>query len=102
MKLLDLVTHFHGWLSDKDFVWWPFSFLRPGPKVPMTFGLTLMMTGCFGGLGFLMFTVMAIANNAFTLDAAVSTFAFCFGGFFIWFNSVTRPLWNRRARQLAD
>ncbi len=100
MKLLDLLTTFHGWLSDQDFIWWPFSFLRPAPADPITFKLTLMMTGCFGGLGFLMFTVMALANSAFTADAAVSTLAFCFGGFFVWFNAVTKPLWNRRVRQL--
>ena len=100
MKLFDLLTHFHNWLSDKDFIWWPFSFLRPEPHVPMTFKLTSMMTACFGGLAFLMFTSMAIMNNAFTFETALSTFFFCFLGFFIWFNVVTRPLWNRRARAL--
>jgi hypothetical protein len=101
MKLLDVITRFHGWLSDQDFVWWPFSFLRPAPHVPMSFKLTVLMTGCFGGLGFLMFTAMAVANDAFTAEAAASTLTFCFGGFFLWFNAVTKPLWNRRARQLS-
>lgn len=100
MKLFDLLTHFHGWLSDKDFIWWPFSFLRPDPHVPMTLKLTLVMTACFGGLAFLMFTVMAVMNNAFTADYAFSVFMTSFGGFFVWFNLVTRPLWNRRARTL--
>jgi hypothetical protein len=100
MKLLNGLTHFHGWLSDKDFVWWPFSFLRPLPSVEMSFKLTLQMTGCFGGLAFVMFTIMAFMNNAFTADYAVSVFITSFGGFFAWFNLVTRPLWNRRARLL--
>lgn len=100
MKLLDLLTQFHGWLSDKDFIWWPFSFLRPESHVPMTFKLTSIMTACFGGLAFLMFTVMAVMNNAFTADYAVSVFMTSFGGFFAWFNLVTKPLWNRRARTL--
>jgi hypothetical protein len=100
MKLLDLLTLFHNWISDKDFIWWPFSFLRPPAREIITFKLTLLMTACFGGLAFLMFTILAIANNAFTAEYAVSVFLSCFGGFFIWFNLVTKPLWNRRARSL--
>jgi hypothetical protein len=101
MKLFDLITQLHNWLSDKDFIWWPFSFLRPEPQVPMTLKLTSLMTACFGGLAFLMFTIMAIMNNAFTADTAIQTFFFCFAGFFFWFNAITKPLWNRRARTLA-
>jgi hypothetical protein len=100
MKLLEFIARPHNWLSDRDFIWWPFSFLRPEPHVAMTFKLTLLMTGCFGGLGFLMFSVMAVMNNAFTFDSAVQTFLFCFGGFFVWFNLVTKPLWNLRANIL--
>jgi hypothetical protein len=101
MKLFDLITQFHNWLSDKDFIWWPFSFLRPDPHVEMSFKLTFIMTSCFGGLAFLMFAVMAVMNNAMSVDYAVSVFFSSFGGFFLWFNVVTKPLWNRRARELS-
>lgn len=101
MKLLNLITLFHNWLSDKDFFWWPFSFLRPEPDALMTLRLTSLMTACFGGLAFLMFTVMAIMNNAFTAEGALQIFFFCFVGFFTWFNLITKPLWNRRARELS-
>lgn len=100
MKLLNLLATFHNWLSDKDFIWWPFSFLRPDPSEPMTLKLTFLMTLCFGGLSFTMFTFFAIANNAFTFSSAFNTFLFCFVGFFLWFNAITRPLWNIRAKQL--
>jgi hypothetical protein len=100
MKLFDLITQFHNWLSDKDFIWWPFSFLRPAADVEMTLKLTSLMTVCFGGLSYLFFTIFAVMNNLFTIESSFVTFVSCFGGFFIWFNSVTRPLWNRRARQL--
>ncbi|MFP5387031.1 MAG: hypothetical protein ACLGHN_13205 [Bacteriovoracia bacterium] len=100
MKILNLFTIFHNWLSDKDFIWWPFSFLRPEPHVPMTFKTTTIMTCCFGGLAFLMFTVMALMNSAFTLEYAFAVFLSCFGGFFLWFNLITKPLWNRRAHAL--
>lgn len=101
MKLIDLIAHFHNWLSDKDFIWWPFSFLKPAPSTPMTFKLTLLMTGCFGGMAFVMFAVMALMNNALTADYLVSVFISSFIGFFLWFNLVTKPLWNRRSRNLA-
>lgn len=100
MKLLDLIADLHNWLSDKDFIWWPFSFLRPEPHEPFTFALTSLMTLCFGGLSFVMFTAFAIMNNAFSAESAVITFFVCFGGFFIWFNLVTKPLWNRRVLRL--
>jgi hypothetical protein len=60
------------------------------------------MTGCFGGLAFLMFTVMSLMNNAFTAEYAPSVFLSAFGGFFVWFNLVTKPLWNRRALKLLS
>ena len=100
MKILDLLTQFHNWISDKDFIWWPFSFLRPEPHVPMTFKLTLVMTLSFGGLAFVMFSVMALMNNALTFDYALSIFLTSFFGFFLWFNLITKPLWNRRANRL--
>ena len=102
MKLLNLITLLHNWLSDKDFIWWPFSFLRPEANEEMTLKLTSLMTLCFGGLSFLMFSILAIANNAFTLETSFTTFLGCFLGFFGWFNLVTKPLWNRRAREIKQ
>jgi len=100
MKILNVLALFHNWLSDKDFIWWPFSFLRPEPKEYLTFKLTFLMTACFGGLAFMMFMIFAVVNNAFYFNSAVSTFFMCFFGFFIWFNLVTKPLWNHRAREI--
>ncbi|HXH31076.1 MAG TPA: hypothetical protein VNJ01_09710 [Bacteriovoracaceae bacterium] len=102
MKLLQLITTFHNWLADKDFIWWPFSFLRPEKTEFITFQLSLLMTLCFGGLAFVMFTVLAVVNNAFTAKDAVITFLVCVFGFLGWFNGVTKPLWNRRVRELRE
>ncbi|MBA2404268.1 MAG: hypothetical protein H0V66_05815 [Bdellovibrionales bacterium] len=99
-KLITVVPNTHNWLSDRDFIWWPFSFLRPSPETTMSFGHTLLMTACFGGLSFLMFVGFAVVNNMFTASSAVNTFMICFGGFLVWFNLVTKPFWNYRARQL--
>lgn len=101
MKIIAPLAAFHNWLSDKDFVWWPFSFLKPAPQEIMTFNLTLKMTGCFGGMTFVMFTVFAIMNNAFYLESTFYTLISCLISFFIWFNLITKPLWNYRAKRLS-
>ncbi len=100
-NILSIIPNAHNWLSDKDFIWWPFSFLRPAPETFMTVKHTLLMTACFGGLSVLMFVGFSVVNNMFTASSAVNTFVICFGGFFLWFNLVTKPLWNYRARQLS-
>ena len=100
MKLLDLFTNFHGWVSDKDFIWWPFSFLRPAKHDPITMKLVLQMSLCFSGLGTIMFTAFAIVNNVFSVSTMFQTLFFSFLAFFIWFTLVTRTFWNRRARFL--
>ena len=100
IKILDPIAQFHNWLSDKDFIWWPFSFLRPAPQEMMSFKLTLTMASCFGGLTFVMFSVMAIMNNAFSFNYAFSVLVSCFFGFLLWFNCITKPLWNHRAKKL--
>jgi hypothetical protein len=99
-KFLAAFPNLHNWITDKDFIWWPFSFLRPHPATPMTFKHTTLMTLCFGGLAFVMFSVFAVVNNMFSFDSAVTTFVGCFGGFFGWFNVITRPMWNFRAHKL--
>jgi len=98
MKLVDQLTYAHGWISDKDFIWWPFSFLRPEKNVPMSFKLVCLMTLCFAGLSYLMYLGYSVVNNAFDGRAALEYFLMFFGGFFTWFNVVTKPLWNRRVK----
>lgn len=101
MKLLDIFASTHNWLADKDFIWWPFSFLRPEKNEDMTFKTTLTMTACFGGLTFLMFAVFAVMNNVGTFENLFLTLVFSFLGFFLWFNLITKPLWNHRSKKLA-
>lgn len=102
MKLLELFTDFHNWVSDKDFIWWPFSFLRPEKQQPITMSLVLQMTACFSGLGTLMFAAFAIVNNMFTASGVFQTLSLSFVLFFLWFTLITRTFWNRRARKLSS
>lgn len=94
------IAGIHNWLSDKDFVWWPFSFLRPKPNEFITFQLTLTMAACFGVLTGVILAFFYIANGAFEFGSSLFTLVICFVGFLVWFNIITRPLWNYRARQL--
>ncbi len=101
MKLFELIAGLHNWFADKDFLWWPFSFLRPEAKEIMTFSHVANMTLCFGGLSTLMFVIFAIANNVFTASFFIMILLSCFGGFLFWFALITKPLWNIRARKLS-
>lgn len=102
MKMLNLLAAFHNWVTDKEFVWWPFSFLKPATSVSITFRDTLTMTACFGGLTFAFFTIFALMNNAFSFNYFIMTILTCTFGFLLWFNLITRPLWNHRARKLSQ
>lgn len=102
MSLINLLASFHNWISDKDFIWWPFSFLRPEKNELITLRHVGLMTLCFGGLAFLMFAGFAVVNNVMTADNLIITFISCFLSFFLWFGLVTRPLWNLRARDLRQ
>lgn len=101
-KLIDKIVDFHGILSDKDFIWWPFSFLRPEKDQEITMNTKIVMTLCFGGASSLMLMVVALMNNAFELKTQLQTFLVLIAAFFVWFNLITAPLWNARARRLQN
>ncbi len=99
-KLLTALASFHGIFADKDFIWWPFSFLRPEKNQIITLKNTITMTLCFGGASSLMLAVVALMNNAFELKSQIQTYFIINIVFFGWFNLVTAPLWNYRAKNL--
>ncbi len=96
MKLVDL----HNWFVDKEFLWWPFSFLKPEAHEKMTFARTTKMTLFFGGATFLLFLFLSIVNNTFVLTEEFYRFVLFFSMFGVWFNFITKPLWNIRAKKL--
>jgi len=102
MKILEIIASIHNWLADKDFIWWPFSFLRPTPQTYMSFKMTLIMTGCFSGLSMGMYIVFTLANNIFEISSCINVGLICLVGFFVWFNVITKPLWNVRAKKLSQ
>ena len=100
MSLFDKFVDAHGWLSDKDFIWWPFSFLKPARDEEIDLQKQLLMTACFGGGSYLMLMVVSIMNNDFDIGAQLKTLFTLLSVFFCWFMLVTRPLWNARAKRL--
>lgn len=92
----------HNQLSDTDFVWFPFLFLKLKPNQVMDVRHRLKMTPFFA-----LYFALGAAVRDWILGAGVSlassaeAFAWGFAIFFIWFNLVTAPLWNRRARRLS-
>lgn len=101
MKIVEPLANFHGWLCDKDFLWWPFSFLRPPKNQRMEIKDVLAMTGCFGGLTFVFFIAFALVNGLLTGSYFMAAFLSCFVGFFLWFLLITKPLWNYRVCLLS-
>ena len=97
----DKVEKIHNKLSDTDFVWFPFLFLKLRPEELLNFSRLVVMTLCFA----LYFNLMLWARylfvgEAFTIESFVVTFAYFVIGFFCWFSLVTRYFWNRRVSRL--
>ena len=102
---LNQVALAHGRLSDYRAVWWPFVFLKPAiPAVPISIYRIFLMTPCFAGWFVVVWLLKEwLFNNAEIPPATDILKAYCYFlvGFFIWFNVVTAPLWNRRSKILS-
>ncbi|MFT4547865.1 MAG: hypothetical protein ACI8XO_002245 [Verrucomicrobiales bacterium] len=102
MSLSDRITESHGRLSDLKVVWWPFLFLKPpSASTPITLGRMAVMVICFAGwlmIGLILRELIFGEPRSLTLEKLLSLYGYGIVGFSVWFNLVTRPLWNRRAR----
>lgn len=88
----------HGKLSDLKAVWFPFIFLQLKPDQKMSYLHLLKMTFFFGlyfGSVFMLKVLWTKEPVSFGLWMEMNAKGWL--GFFLWFNLVTRPLWNRRA-----
>ena len=94
------LRHYHE-LSDQDFIWFPFLFLRPRPDQSIGLRQYVLMVFCFGLYGSLVWPLKQyLYDSSVTWNGwAVFTLK-CFGFFLVWFAVVTVPLWNQRARNL--
>lgn len=92
----------HNTLSDQDWVWWPFLFLKPKKDQKITQILIFKMIPCFSIYMVLFRLIMSGLFNGVlpSSNDILKTFVTAFVFFFIWFNVITATLWNRRAERL--
>jgi hypothetical protein len=107
---LDKIEQIHSKLSDYSFVWFPFLFLKPRPSESISILKTLVMAMCFGiyfsAYYFLVYKFIfaseSLQSGAKLLNDILLTTSQWTLFFAIWFNIVTRPLWNLRAKKLSQ
>lgn len=94
------MRHYHA-LSDKDFIWFPFTKLRPAPHEAIGLPKLLLMVLCFALYGALLWPLKQwILRAPITREGWLWFTLKCGVFFLVWFSCVTRPLWNQRARSV--
>ena len=98
---MDKLEKIHNQLSDLKIVWFPYLFLKPEPHELILWPRILKMAPCFS-LYFVLGAAVRdiLLGNGFELGLIPIYFIYGVFGFLVWFNVVTAPLWNRRARRL--
>jgi hypothetical protein len=100
---LEKIERFHNRLSDQNFIWFPFGFLKPKPEQRIGIVLRLKMTFLFGPS---FSAANAIRNLAFgrpiELPELAKSTLLVTAFFLVWFNIVTAYFWNRRANRLQS
>jgi hypothetical protein len=100
--VLKKIENFHNYLSDTNYVWFPFLFLKLKPQKELTIVHMLKMTLCFGLYFGLMYHVKVyFETDQLSLEAILISILKGLVLFFVWFNAVTRPLWNRRVKRFS-
>jgi hypothetical protein len=89
----------HNRLSDLDLIWFPFIFLKPKMAQVISFPRTLVMAVCFGTYFWVALIIRRKFFNESLGEDVLQLLFYCCIGFLIWFNLVTRPFWNVRARR---
>ncbi len=106
MSPLDRLTTSHGRLSDLKLIWWPFLFLKPeSAGTPITWRRLLLMIPCFSAwilVGWLLRELLVGNLGSLRLADLARVYGILLIIFTLWFNLVTAPLWNRRARSLSE
>jgi hypothetical protein len=89
-------------LSDKDWSWWPFLWMRPEKHAPLSLPRVSVLALLYGVPSSLLLALVASRQPEHAPTAAESTFAFAvFPLLFLFIGSVVvAPMWNRRAERL--
>ena len=88
-------------LTDQDWGWRPFLFLRPDKEQDMTNTLLLKMTFCFGSsLAALLLLLRWLVEHTITPACIAAVVVGCWVGFLLAYKFTFAIFWNRRARRL--
>ncbi len=89
--MLDNIEEFMNWLTDMDWGWWPFLFLRPAKDMKITMLQLAKMSLCFGTV---IGIILALVLRSFWgIPMGIISFFILYGVTFAYF-------WNRRAHRL--
>ncbi len=103
MAFLTKVEDLHNRASDTRFVWFPFLWMKPKAHETLRFRKLAMMSFFFGLYYGVFFTLRSVLKDGSDfLVSLPQDILFAIVIFFVWFNLVTAPLWNRRAKRLVD
>jgi hypothetical protein len=92
---LKRIADLHFELSQKNFIWFPFIFLKPASNQKLTHKKVLIMSLCFGAYFYLMQLVWSwLLTRPEKLVIKSGELLFYITVFLLWFECVTRPLWN--------
>ncbi len=101
--LLDRIEDLVNDMSDKDWSWWPFLWLRPAREARLSLRRSFVMTALYGlplalvlCVGFRLTMPRAHAEQAALVALVSVPLAFLFH-----LSVVIGPMWNRRAERLA-
>lgn len=87
-------------VSDRDWSWWPFIWLRPEKHVALSLSRVVVLSLLYGVPSSLLMAVGVGAFRALTVPELVQTAA-SFPVVFLFMGSlVIAPMWNRRADRL--
>lgn len=101
MELLNQIEFWHNKASDTKFVWFPFYFLKPDPKVSIRWPLKFRMIICFG-LYYGIFAALRsrVFGQVDLVEVGLKDIFYATVIFTIWFSLITAPLWNMRAKRM--
>lgn len=88
-------------VSDKDWSWWPFLWLRPEKHQPMTLSRLAVVSLLFGAPIGAMLTVIATLLSPESKMVAPVLLAIFPAVLFFIASVLVAPMWNRRAERLA-
>lgn len=95
--MLEKLVYWHGRISDTNYIWFPYLFLKPKPheKISLIKASLIMppLWGIYMGLPYGLYFVVTEGWGLQNLLIYIGKFSLFF---LFWFNLVTRPLWNKR------